>query len=298
MRVLICGWASFRHGEATAGDVAALRYVGSDLTAAGIPCETVWSPVFAPQQRHFDQVDPQRFSHVVFACGPAHGWQVRELHRRFARCRRIALGVSVIDPHDPAVLGFDTVLARDGTGGPPARDLAAHLRAGPDPVVGVALAPGQPEYGSYRRHEHVHRQLLDWLTSLPCAPLPVETRLDTRDGLLCSTPEQCAALFARTDAVITTRLHGLVLALAQGVPALAVDPVSGGGKVAAQARAWGWPGILLADDVGPEELDERWAWVRGEHARRLARERAGTATDPVTRPREVLAREQPTPEPR
>lgn len=297
MRVLVCGWASFRHGEATAGDVAALHEVARDLAAAGIECETVWSPVFAPARLTFPEVDPQRYSHLVFACGPAHGWQIRDLHARFDHCWRIALGVSVVDAGDPAVRGFHTVLPRDGAGHRPSHDLAAHLRPGPDPVVGVVLAPGQPEYGANRRHEHVHGRIRDWLAGLPCAPLPLETRLDTRDGLLCSTPEQCAALFSRTDAVVTTRLHGLVLALAQGIPALAVDPVSGGGKVTEQARAWGWPGLLTAEDVGPEALDERWAWVRGEDARQLARQGAEAATDPLAELREVLG-EQSALEPR
>jgi polysaccharide pyruvyl transferase WcaK-like protein len=46
------------------------------------------------------------------------------------------------------------------------------------------------------------------------------------------------------DVVVTTRLHGLVLALKQGVPVLAVDPVAGGARVATQAAAWGWPVLL------------------------------------------------------
>jgi Polysaccharide pyruvyl transferase len=51
-------------------------------------------------------------------------------------------------------------------------------------------------------------------------------------------------VIARADVVVTTRLHGLVLALTQGMPVLAVDPVAGGAKVATQAAAWGWPVLL------------------------------------------------------
>jgi polysaccharide pyruvyl transferase WcaK-like protein len=51
-------------------------------------------------------------------------------------------------------------------------------------------------------------------------------------------------VIARADVVVTTRLHGLVLALKQGVPVLAVDPVAGGARVATQAAAWGWPVLL------------------------------------------------------
>lgn len=48
---------------------------------------------------------------------------------------------------------------------------------------------------------------------------------DTRDWQLCSTPDALAELMTRLDIVVTTRLHGLVLALRVGVPALAIDPV-------------------------------------------------------------------------
>ena len=87
-------------------------------------------------------------------------------------------------------------------------------------------------------------------------------------------------MIGRADVVVTTRLHGLVLALKQGVPALAVDPVAGGAKVAAQAAVWGWP-VLLARSGNPvldrDELDRLWSgagpWKAGPgplRARRVA----------------------------
>ena len=51
------------------------------------------------------------------------------------------------------------------------------------------------------------------------------------------------------DVVLTTRLHGLVLALKNGVPAVAVDPIAGGAKVRRQAETLGWPHVFTADDV-------------------------------------------------
>ncbi len=80
-------------------------------------------------------------------------------------------------------------------------------------------------------------------------------------------------MFARLDAVVTTRLHGLVFALRAGVPVLAVDPVAGGGKVTAQAAALGWPALITAEqalDTGV--VDHWWQWCLSaagrEHARR------------------------------
>lgn len=38
------------------------------------------------------------------------------------------------------------------------------------------------------------------------------------------------SLISPMDLVITTRLHGTVLAIKNGVPAIPIDPVSGGAK--------------------------------------------------------------------
>jgi hypothetical protein len=68
------------------------------------------------------------------------------------------------------------------------------------------------------------------------------------------------------DAVVTTRLHGLVLGLKAGVPVLAVDPVAGGGKVTAQGKALGWP-VVAAEDAGDTALlDSRLKWCLSPEA--------------------------------
>ncbi|MPY85267.1 MAG: polysaccharide pyruvyl transferase family protein [Actinophytocola sp.] len=265
MRVLVTGWPSFLHGEATAGDVLSMRRVRDALDAIGIACDTVWSHGFLPGAAGLDDVDPSSYSHLVFACGPVTGSQVAELHERFPCCYRIAVGVSVIDPACPAASGFHRILPRDG-GAACAPDLADPTTARPVPVAGVVLAPGQREYGSHGRHEDVHRVLGDWLGTLDCALLELDSRLDTTDWRHCSTPDQFAAVLSRLDVVITTRLHGLVLAVRSGVPAIAVDPIDGGGKVTAQARALSWPAILAADEVCPERLDAWFRWCRSDQA--------------------------------
>lgn len=249
MRVLLTGWPSFVHGEATAGDVLSIEAVEQALDRAGVPCETAWSPNFRPGGLRLDDAPAERYTHVVFVCGPVHGEQIRELHRRYARCRRIAVDVSVIEPGDPAVTGFDVVLPRDRSGEEPQRDLSALPPTTPVPVIGVVLAPGQPEYGRRRRHEEVTPHLTEWLNQQDCARVPLDTRLEPRDWRCCGTEDQLASLIRRLDAIVTTRLHGLVLGLSNGVAALAVDPVAGGAKVTGQARAWSWPAIVTADAV-------------------------------------------------
>ncbi|MFE0887628.1 polysaccharide pyruvyl transferase family protein [Streptomyces rochei] len=260
-RILVTGWFSFLHGEATAGDVLALRRVEEVLRQAGSAYDVVWSPGFRAEGTHFEDLDPAAYSRLVFVCGPAHGWQVEELHRRFAHCVRIAVGVSVIDPGSPAVTGFHRVLARDAEGTGPTLDLAARAPALPArPVAGVVLTHGQHEYGGQRRHEEVAAALTRWLAGKDCARLELETRLDAHDWRLCGTPAQLEAVLTRLDLVVTDRLHGLVLALRAGTPALAVDPVEGGAKVTAQARACGWPALVAAERLTEEALEHWWEW--------------------------------------
>ncbi|MER7495483.1 polysaccharide pyruvyl transferase family protein [Streptomyces pharetrae] len=278
-RILLTGWFSFHDGEATAGDVLALARVEEVLDRAGWPYDVVWSPGFRPRAPHLDEVRPERYSHLVFVCGPVHGPQIEELHRRFAHCMRIAVGTSVVDPGAPAATGFHRVVARDAPGTEPATDLAARAPADPArPVVGVILTHGQHEYGPQRRHDLVAERVTRWLAGKDCARLELETRLDTRDWRLCATPAQLSSVLSRLDLVVTDRLHGLVLALRAGTPALAVDPIAGGAKVTAQARACHWPALLPAESVDGEGLERWWRWclgagreaargVRGEFAR-------------------------------
>lgn len=277
-RVLVVGWSSVLHGEATAGDVLSMAAVATAVAAAGYAVDTAWSAVMRPGGGlALDDADPARYTHLVFACGPLHGEPVLELHERFRACARIAVGVSVLDPADPAVTGFDLVVPRDVAGAAGRRDLAASVAVGAVPVVGVFLTHGQQEYAGRRRHESVGDVLAGWLRARPEATLDLDTRLDPRDWRLAATPGQLESVVRRLDAVVTTRLHGLVLALKNGVPAVVVDPVSGGAKVTAQARAWGWP-VLDADGLTPAALDAALDHALSGPGRAAAREAAGSAS--------------------
>ncbi|WP_328842595.1 polysaccharide pyruvyl transferase family protein [Nakamurella leprariae] len=278
VRALVVGWSSFRHGEATAGDVLSMDAVSQALTAAGVDAEIAWSAVMCPPGGlRLDDADPDRFSHLVFACGPLVGPSIPQLHQRFSHCARIAVGVSVPDPKDPAVTGFHHVVPRDAAGAPTRVDLAAAPRSAGVPVLGVTLASAQPEYGTRQRHDRVTAAITDWLPTTGAAVLPLDTRLDPRDWRLAARPEQFEAIVRRLDVMVTTRLHGLVLALKAGVPAVAVDPVEGGGKVAAQAAAWQWPAFLLPHELTADRLDELVAWCRSDAGRTAAHAMAAGA---------------------
>ena len=212
------------------------------LSDAGLRCDLAWSPVLRPGGRTLEDSPPEDYTHLVFTCGPVHGWQVERLHDRYRGCYRIAVGVSVIDPADPAVTGFHQVLPRDAPGTPGRLDLAAAVPVPAVPVAAVILASAQPEYAAQGRHVPLTEELGGWLATLDCARVAVDTRLAHGDWRSPATAAQVEAVIARADVVVTTRLHGLVLALKQGVPVLAVDPVAGGAKVADAGRGLGVAG--------------------------------------------------------
>ncbi|OLT09815.1 polysaccharide pyruvyl transferase [Kocuria sp. CNJ-770] len=275
MRTLVVGWSSVLHGEATAGDVLAMDAVADALGAAGVPHDVAWSAVMCPPGGlRLDDADPGRYTDLVFVCGPATGRSIAELHERFVHCRRIAVGVSVLDPGDPVTAGFHRVIARDRPGAGAHRDLAARPVPQAVPVLGVYLTSGQQEYGARRRHETTRSGLEAWLGGLDAARLPLETRLDPRDWRLPATAAQVGSVIARLDAVVTMRMHGLVLALRAGVPVLAVDPVAGGGKVTAQARAWDWPAVVGPEELGADLLEEQLRWCLSEDGRKAAQARS------------------------
>jgi hypothetical protein len=73
------------------------------------------------------------------------------------------------------------------------------------------------------------------------------------------------------DVVLTTRLHGMVLALKNGVPVVAVDPVAGG-KICRQAEAIGWPVVFSIDSLTIEDLQKALNYCLTEVAQQKARE--------------------------
>ncbi len=275
------GWFSFRQGEATAGDVLALSRVRQVLDRLGVPHDVAWSPGFAPRDLTLDDVRSADYQRLIFVCGPLHGPRLVELHERFAHCERIAVGTSVVDPADPAVTGFHTILARDGAARPPSRDLSLRApRATPAPVVGLMLTEGQHEYGERRRHDEVAATVTDWLAATGCAPVVLESRLDATDGRLCGSADELLSIVARLDVVVTDRLHGLVLALRVGVPSIAVDPVVGGAKVIAQARACGWPAVVPVERLSARWLDAWLVWCLGRGRRAAVERRAVLSSAP------------------
>jgi hypothetical protein len=250
VRVLVAGWFSFDEVIATVGDELGADVVVGWLTEIGVPHDVAWAS-YLDRGVCWRDVDPAGYTHLVFVSGPiADRPLLRELTEAFGGAERWAVNVSVVEQAGRTL--FDAVWERDAPG--VARpDLAVEGPARPVPVVAVAFAPPQAEYGERTAAERVRGRIEEWLASraLPWFELDMDLYATPHPR----RPAQVEALLQRADAVVSMRLHALVLALKYGRPVVACDPISGGAKVASQARALGWPLLLAPEELTAEALD-------------------------------------------
>ncbi|HEV7725493.1 MAG TPA: polysaccharide pyruvyl transferase family protein [Modestobacter sp.] len=265
MRVLVAGWFSFDEFIATVGDELGAGVVVGWLRELGIDHDVAWAPYFQ-RGPNWRDVDPADYTHLIFVSGPLFDLPaLRELSAAFAGAQRWAVNVSVVSDAGRAL--FDRVWERDAPG--LARpDLAGGTTTPDVPVLAVAFAPPQEEYGSRSRADRVRGVLEDWLRA---RAMPwFELGMDLYEKPYDRFPSQVEALIRRADVVVSMRLHALVLGLVHGVPVIACDGVAGGAKVSAQATALGWPLLLTAGEIDPHALDAAL-----EHAL------SGTLADPI-----------------
>jgi hypothetical protein len=273
VKTLVSGWFSFELMGASAGDLLARDVACEWLRAAGREYDVALAAPFAGGV-DWRAVDPGDYDQVVFVCGPfGNGPPLTEFLEKFAGRRLVGLNLTMLhrlDEWNP----FDLLIERDSS----ARsnpDMALAARQPLVPVVGLVLIDNQPEYGKKGLHEEANAALRRLAASRDVSVVPIDTRLDeNRTGL--RTAAQVESLIARTDVVLTTRLHGMVLALKNGVPVLAVDSVAGGAKVRRQAEALGWPVVLTPEDLDEDRLREAFDYCLTAGARDLAR-RCATA---------------------
>lgn len=269
-RALVAGWFSFTGTGATVGDTMGKDVVCSWLREAGVPYDVAIVPAFGTGV-DWRTADARRYSHVIFVCGPFYR---SNLLRRFERSKLVGVNLSMIEPvgsWNP----FDLLYERDSSEAV-RPDLA--FAAPRDAVATIGFAPLPP--GDADRGEHsgtANLMLRRLLTSRRVAVVPIDTRLEVDEDGFPVSATIVESLIRRVDTVVTARLHGLVLALRNGVPALALDPTDGGGKILRQASELGWPAALHVGEASPRRLSDALDFCLSDEAAALARERAADA---------------------
>jgi hypothetical protein len=97
----------------------------------------------------------------------------------------------------------------------------------------------------------------------------IDTRLDENNTGLHNAAA-VESLMARMDAVVTTRLHGMVLSLKNGVPVVAIDPEPGGAKVLRQAQVLQWPIAFTVEEASDAALQAALDFCLTDAARERA----------------------------
>lgn len=284
-KALLAGWFSFEHGHATAGDVLAADVARSWLRDAGIPVDLAAVPPFEGDV-DWRSVEPADYTHVVFVCGPFNPTPMEVTFlERFAGCRLIGLNLTMATPLE-AWNPFDLLFERDSPAGArPDMVFASNQRA--VPVIGLCLV--EDYEGEQVRVPDANAAIARLLADIEAAVVRIDTRLDVNETGLRS-PAEIESLIARTDAVVTTRLHGTVLALKNGVPPLVIDPEAGGAKLRRQAERLGWPVIFDADALEDAALRDALEFCLSQNARSKAAACAAEAAAAVDRLRgEVIA---------
>lgn len=267
MKALVAGWFSFEGMGATAGDLMARDVVCGWLDSCGMNHALATAPPFEGGI-DWRAASPDEYGLVIFVCGPCtNGPPVDAFFAHFGASRLVGVDVSMLQnlaDWNP----FDLLLERDSTRA--ARpDLAFMAETSNVPRVGVALVHPQSEYGPRARHETVNAIIQEFLEQTECARVAIDTRLDSNSTDL-RTPAEIDSLIAGMDVLVTTRLHGLVLGIRNGVPPVAVDPIHGGAKALKQAQRIEWPAVLSTEELAAESLARLFAYCLQPEARERA----------------------------
>jgi hypothetical protein len=270
MNALVVGWFSYESSDATAGDLLACDVVCDWLRGAGHSCDAAFARAF-DRGVSLDAVSPDDYAVIVFVCGPfmRNHWEAA-FFAQFAGRPIVGVNLSLPVPLSEWNL-FDQLIERDSDRrvNP---DLTYASPFSPVPVVGLCLVEPYGEARVDVADEAIHALC----RSRDMAIVPIDTRLDVNQTGL-RTAAEVESLLARMDAVITTRLHGTVLALKHGVPPLVVDPEPGGGRIHRQAVRAGWPVVFTVDDLDAGALEKGLAYCLSHDARDLARQCADRA---------------------
>ncbi|HSH77085.1 MAG TPA: polysaccharide pyruvyl transferase family protein [Herpetosiphonaceae bacterium] len=265
MKALVAGWFSFENGHATAGDLLTRDLACEWLRKAGLAYDIAVAPPF-DDGVDLRSVNPADYSHAVFVCGPFEQGELEaEFFERFGGCRLIGLNLSMRVPLE-AWNPWDLLIERDSSAN--AHPDMAFLSQRPHvPVVGVCLVE---EYKGAMVAE-ANAAIERLIGSREMAVVAVDTRLDSNATGL-RTPAEIESLIARVDVMVTTRLHGTVLALKNGVPAVVIDPEAGGAKIRRQAETIGWPVVFNVDAVTDDVLQNALTYCLSNDGRVKARE--------------------------
>lgn len=256
MKLLLIGYFS------TVGDIEVLDVVKKWLNEAQISFDvSAYNTLIndsIEDSKDINNINELDYSHLVILCGPF--WQDFYIKskidlNRFNHCKVIGLNLSMIE-HPTMYNPFDVLFPRD-TSDSQIPDLSLLYESEDVPVIGLCLAPDQPEYGIKQNHSTVNQILKEVIISKGYGIINMNTQWPHfRNDYHISSPNSYEAICRRIDVLMTTRLHGLVIGLKTGIPVIAVDPIIGGGKIIQQGKALNWPYVFSSEDINKSMISD------------------------------------------
>lgn len=253
----IVWWGSGPRG-ATLGDLLAVRNLSAGLAKRNHRHSIISHPRFA-ESGHVVAEDLARLQPgvetIVFVCGPlVRTGRLWFLLGRYPRARKFAVGVSVL-PHETALNArFSGFVARDGMT-PEHFDLSIDAVEPPSPPpagrpirAGLCFRGAQKEYrGRECLADRAEAALTAAARRCGVETVPFTTVLGG-NRVAADVQES----FRSVDVVLTTRLHGSLLALSAGKPVIAIDQIAGGAKLLPVLGRTGWRHALAVDAADEE----------------------------------------------
>jgi hypothetical protein len=276
MHALVSGWFSFPHMGTTAGDLIVKDLVCDWLDEAGVSYDVAVDTSFKHDGAvNWEEVEVSKYTDLIFVCGPfGNGGLARDLMDRFSHARLTGVNLSLLDSLEnwnPFMLLYERDSSRASS-----PDISFYAPPSKVPVVGVILVHKQKEYGDRALHEIANAAIERLTQRWEMSVVHIDTALENNKGGL-RTPGEVEALIAKMDVVITTRLHGTVLSLKNGIPVIAIDPISGGAKITRQVSTFGWPLMFGVDKLDDGVLDEAFNFCLTGEAKQKASECAQKA---------------------
>jgi len=253
-RILVAWWGTSKHGSPTIGDHMAVSNLALALLQNGAEVDVAsYHHVECGAANIVDwmRINPRAYRCVAFVCGPlSNEFYFRLFFFRFRHARKVAVGVSVIDPKLPGTRLFDEIIARDGM---PQESFDLSLAGAPQQImhrqrrhIAVCLRGHQSEYGDANCYS---TRLDSMIYKVASGFADHIEHISTVVGKH-NTVQRIHESFADAKLVITTRLHGALLALYHRTPFVAIDQIKGGRKVASVLRRVPW------NHVYPFDVDE------------------------------------------
>jgi hypothetical protein len=255
-KALIIGAFSDIGKNSTFGDIQAMEVLCSWLNEIEIKFDVLDNVTSNKKNISINEIDPYKYDILIYVCGP---FGRNTYCKKFSHCLKIGIDIS-IEKDESHYIDSQTclnlIIPRDSkTIRNP--EFAFKASSRDVAVVGVALVHGQGKKEN-SKHEEVEAAVKKYFKSNGYAVIKLDTLITTpirKNQTNISSVSQFEALVRRCDFIISSRLHGLVYALKNNVPVIAIDPILGGGKLTKQTEAVNWPIILNGEDISAEKIE-------------------------------------------